>query len=593
MTLFQSNQALAALFFGLPTALLFVSEGAPAAPQSEPAAAQSEGDAPAAWFTEVAQEAGVVWSHQSDRSEKHRFPEIMGGGAALLDYDNDGDLDLYLVQGGILDAPVPSEDPEAEKPAPRPGNKLFRNDSADGQWKFVDVTDEAGVGDTSYGMGVACADFDRDGDIDIYVTNVGPNVMYVNNGNGTFKDGTKKLKVGDGRWATSAAFFDGDGKNGLELYVVNNLAWSNAIETPCVNYYGEPDYCSPNNYNAPSVDVLYTNGRLGYSDATIRSGIEAGFGNGLGVTVGDYDNDGDVDIYVANDATPNVLWANDGTGKFEDIGLAKGCAVNGKGAPEAGMGVQFIDMNSDGFLDLYMTHLRRETNTFYKNLGNGKFSDKTNTMGTSRASLNMTGFGMGFHDFNHDGVIDLLVANGAVQAWKEGERLNENDAYAEPNHLFMGEQRKSGVRLSLVQDQGATASPIVATSRGAAFGDIDGDGDVDAVIVDLDANVEILRNDAPSDVTNWIGFSLKEEYRGKLTNAHGARVSIAGLKEGERQERAAEASYSYLSSNDPRAHFGLGFGTKAIDVRVRWRDGTEQVFGDLEAGQYHDLKRAK
>ena len=586
MTSFNSNQATAALFFGLPAALLL-------APQSALAAPQSGGDAPAPWFTEVAQEAGVVWSHQSDRSPKHRFPEIMGGGVALLDYDNDGDLDLYLVQGGILDAPVPQAEPGAEEPAKRPGNKLFRNDSSGDQWSFVDVTEEAGVGNTTYGMGVACADFDRDGDIDIFVTNVGPNVMYVNQGNGTFKDQTSKLKVSDARWATSATFLDADGKNGLDLYVVNNLAWSNAIETPCVNYYGEPDYCSPNNYNAPSVDLLYLSGRLGYGDATIRSGIEAGFGNGLGVTVGDYDNDGDVDIYVANDATPNVLWANDGTGKFEDIGLAMGCAVNGQGAPEAGMGVQFVDMNSDGLLDLYMTHLRRETNTFYKNLGNGKFSDKTNTMGTSSASVKMTGFGMGFHDFNHDGVIDLLVANGSVQAWKEGERFNQSDPYGEPNHLFKGEQKRKSVRLSLVQKEGVTASPVMGTSRGAAFGDIDGDGDVDAVVVNLDANVEILRNDAPTDVSNWIGFSLKETYRKKVSNSHGARVSIAGLKDGERQVRAAEPSYSYLSSNDPRAHFGLGFGTKAIDVRVRWRDGTEQVFGDLEAGKYHELMRAK
>ena len=402
MTLSNNTYAQAALSFASAAVL---SAGALANPQATDGTSTP-------WFTEVAKEAGVVWSHHSDRSDKHRFPEIMGGGVGLLDYDGDGDLDLYLVQSGILDAP----DPEAKEAAPRPGNKLFRNDSSDGKWSFVDVTDEAGVGDTRYGMGVACADFDRDGDVDMYVTNVGPNVMYVNNGNGTFTDKSAKLKVGDGRWGTSAAFFDADGKNGLDLYVVNNLSWSNVIETPCVNYYGEPDYCSPNNYNAASVDVLYTFGRLGFTDATVRSGIEAGIGNGLGLSVGDFDNDGDVDVYVANDATPNVLWANDGKGKFKDVGLAMGCAVNGEGAAEAGMGVQFIDMNSDGFLDLYMTHLRKETNTFYRNLGNGKFSDKTNTTGTNRASLDKTGFGMGFHDFNHDGVVDLLVANGAVQA---------------------------------------------------------------------------------------------------------------------------------------------------------------------------------
>ncbi len=578
MTLHNPHTQLSALLLGLAAPAL-VSAAPTAAPQ------ESESASPKAWFTNVAQEAGVTWSHISDRSDKYRFPEIMGGGTALFDYDGDGDLDLYFVQGGILGASAAD--------VVRPGNKLFRNDTKDGVMRFTDVTDEAGVGDTNYGMGAACADYDRDGDIDLYVTNVGPNTMYVNNGDGTFTDQTKKLKVGDGRWGTSAVFFDADGKNGLDLYVVNNLAWSEAIETPCVNYYGEPDYCSPENYNARSVDVLYTLGRLGYSDATIRAGIEAGLGNGLGITVGDFDNDGDSDLYVANDATPNVLWRNDGKGKFTDIGLEVGCAVNGLGAPEAGMGVQFLDMDSDGHLDLYMTHLRRETNTFYRNLGNGKFRDMTNRTGTSRASLNMTGFGMGFHDFNHDGVIDLLVANGAVQAWKEAERKSTTDAYAEPNHLYMGKQGRKGVRLSLVQKVGATADPIIGTSRGAAFGDLDGDGDVDAVIVDLDANVEVLRNDAPAAGTHWVGFRLTEEKRGKTADVHGARVSIAGASEGTRQHRQAEPCYSYLSSNDPRVHFGLGAAATAKDVRVRWPDGTEQVFGDLAAGQYHELKRSK
>ncbi len=561
---------------------------------TSPAASAPQDDETASepWFTEVARDSGVTWSHVSDRSDKFRFPEIMGGGTALFDYDGDGDLDLYLVQGGVLTPPTPVEGEDA--PAVElPGNKLFRNDTADGKIRFTDVTEEAGVGDTSYGMGAACADFDHDGDVDLYVTNVGPNVMYVNNGNGTFTDQTRKLKVGDGRWATSAVFFDADGKNGLDLYVVNNLAWSEAIETPCVNYYGEPDYCSPNNYNAPSVDVLYTFGRLGYTDSTIRAGIEAGFGNGLGITVGDYDNDGDQDIYVANDATPNVLWSNDGKGKFKDIGLEVGCAVNGLGAPEAGMGVQFIDMDSDGFLDLYMTHLRRETNTFYRNLGNGKFSDRTNMTGTSRASLNMTGFGMGFHDFNHDGVLDLLVANGAVQAWKGDGRFSENDAYAEPNHLYVGAQKRKSVSFKLAGDGEFTASPILGTSRGAAFGDLDGDGDVDAVVVDLDANVEILRNDAPAADSHWVGFRLTHERRGKVADVHGARVSIAGPTAGSRQQRQAEPCYSYLASNDPRVHFGLGGTAVAKDVRVRWPDGTEESFGDLAAGQYHQLKRTK
>ncbi|MEO0662595.1 MAG: VCBS repeat-containing protein, partial [Planctomycetota bacterium] len=263
----------------------------------------SQTDAEAAdrpWFEDVAAAAGVDFVNVSDRSEAHRFPEIMGGGVALFDYDGDGDLDLYLVQGGFLG--------EIAEGATQPTNRLYRNDTEEGELRFVDVTEAAGVGHGGYGMGAACADFDRDGDVDLYVTNVGPNVLYRNNGDGTFADVSEKLGVADPRWATSAAFFDADGKGGLDLYVVNNLAWSDTVETPCFNYYQEPDYCSPNNYNAPSVDVLYTYGRLGYTDRTALGKVETAFGNGLGVVVADYDQDGDQDVYVANDATANVLW---------------------------------------------------------------------------------------------------------------------------------------------------------------------------------------------------------------------------------------------------------------------------------------------
>ncbi|MEL6905617.1 MAG: VCBS repeat-containing protein, partial [Planctomycetota bacterium] len=444
----------------------------------------SQTDAEAAdrpWFEDVAAAAGVDFVNVSDRSEAHRFPEIMGGGVALFDYDGDGDLDLYLVQGGFLG--------EIAEGATQPTNRLYRNDTEEGELRFVDVTEAAGVGHGGYGMGAACADFDRDGDVDLYVTNVGPNVLYRNNGDGTFADVSEKLGVADPRWATSAAFFDADGKGGLDLYVVNNLAWSDTVETPCFNYYQEPDYCSPNNYNAPSVDVLYTYGRLGYTDRTALGKVETAFGNGLGVVVADYDQDGDQDVYVANDATANVLWQNGGRAVFENVAMTGGCAVNGQGRPEAGMGVQFADLDNDEDLDLFITHLRKETNTFYRNK-NGLFDDKSNMVGTNAASLKLTGFGMGIHDFDHDGVLDLYVANGAVQAWKEDERYDPADAYAEPNHVFKGKDGRRGVKFQLRDGD----SGSVGTSRGAAFGDLDGDGDVDVVLHDLDASVKVLRN---------------------------------------------------------------------------------------------------
>lgn len=533
-------------------------------------------DAP--WFTEVASSAGLNWSHVSDASDLHRFPEIMGGGLGLLDYDGDGLLDIYLVQSGVLDMAV------GESGA-SPGNKLFKNL---GDGTFEDVTEAAGVGHTGYGMGVACGDYDGDGDTDMYVTNVGNNVLYKNNGDGTFKDATEKAKVNDPRWGTSAAWFDADNDGDLDLYVVNNLVWSETTETPCFNYYGEPDYCSPTNYNAPSPDMLYTQGRLGFQEASTLSGVNMAFGNGLGIAIGDYDGDGKQDIYVANDASPNVLWHNLGKAKFEDTALAKGCAVNANGTPEAGMGVQFVDVDMDGDLDLFMTHLRRETNTFYMN-SRGRFRDKTVMTGTAAASLKMTGFGMGFHDFDHDGILDLFVVNGAVQAWKAGESFSATDPYAEPNHLFRG----LGSTKFKEVPHGGLKQGLIGTSRGAAFGDLDNDGDVDVVYVDRDAPVRMLRNDAPK-AGGWIGFNVSAKRR---KTSIGARI---GVRVGETwRYRRVDCAYSYLSSNDVRVQVGLGNDaegnpiTKVDEVSVRWPGGKDESFGPKDAGAYVELKQGK
>jgi len=574
----STHRSLAALALAA-VAISAAAVGAPPAPQDDAASADADA-APAPWFRDVGASAGVDFVHRADRTDRFRFPEIMGGGVALFDFDGDGDLDLYLVQGGHLG--------EAPADAPTHTNRLYRNDGADGEIRFTDVTEEAGVGHAGYGMGAACADYDRDGDIDLFVTNVGPNVMYRNEGDGTFTDVTEKLNLADARWGTSAGFFDADGKGGLDLYVVNNLAWSESIETPCVNYYQEPDYCSPANYNAPSTDILYTFGRLGYTNRTSIGRVETAFGNGLGITVADYDLDGDVDVYVANDATPNLLWNNDGRAVFENVAGKGGCAVNGQGRPEAGMGVQFVDLDDDGYLDLFITHLRRETNTFYRNK-RGMFDDRSNMVGTNATSLNFTGFGMGIHDFDHDGTLDLYVANGAVQAWKGDERFAE-DAYAEPNHVFRGVKGKRGVRFTELEGAAGDAG-AVGTSRGAAFGDLDGDGDVDAVVVDLDARAKVLENVAADADSHWVGFRLVEGSKGAVVQ--GATVSIAGPDGETRWTRLADPAYSYLSSNDHRVHFGLGEMETAKDVQVRWPDGSVQSFGDLPAGAYHELKRER
>ena len=537
-----------------------------------------EAEAPTPWFREAAQDTGLVFTYESGAGERFRFPEIMGGGVGLLDYDNDGWLDVYLLQGGQL---VLEEDQVNTST-----NKLFRNL---GNGKFEDVTEQAKVGHTGYGMGIACGDYDRDGDTDIFLTNVGANVLYQNQGDGTFVDVTKKLKLEDVRWGTSAAFVDIDDDRDLDLFVVNNLGWSEATEVECFNYYGEPDYCSPNNYNAPSSDLLYQLGRIAYQNQTTLGGVDLAFGNGLGVAIGDYDNDGDADIYVANDATPNVLWTNEGKAKFKDMGLIKGCAVNGNGTPEAGMGVQFVDVDMDGDLDLFMTHLRRETNTFYMN-SRGRFRDRTTMTGTGNTSLAFTGFGMGFQDFDLDGNLDLYVVNGAVQAWKETESFDPKDPYAEPNHLFRG---TGGTRFEEIPEGGVAGNPI-ATSRGAAFGDLDNDGDVDILIANRDAPLSVLMNEAPRQGA-WIGFVAKDS---KIQNTPGARIEVR-FGADQKLYRVADPAYSYLSSNDPRAHFGLGRNAEGqpyeqvSEVIVTWPGGKQESYGPHAAGAYHTLLRGR
>lgn len=526
--------------------------------------------APDPWFVEVAAESGVTFRHQRGDSGKYRFPEIIGGGAALFDYDNDGDLDLYFVQGGSLEP----------KDAPETRNMLFRNR---GKGDFEDVTAAAGVGDTGYGMGCATGDYDNDGDIDLYVTNFGRNILYANQGDGTFKDVTEAAGVGCPAWSVSAAFADYDGDGFLDLYVTNYVSWSISSELKCRDSAGRQDYCQPSNYNAPAVDALYRNlGDGRFEDVTQKAGISIEFGNGLGVCHGDFNLDGRLDFYVANDGMPNQLWMNQGGGAFKNRALLAGCAVNSRGTAEAGMGVHAADIDQDGDLDFFITHLRGETNTLFLN-ERGMFEDMTARSGLGLPSLKYTGWGVGFHDFNHDGMLDVYIAHGAVG--RHETPFDPGDPYAEPNLLLCGAGKG---RFDVSPSPEGVAGPLIGSSRAAAFGDIDNDGDIDIVLVEQNAPARILRNTVGSR-GHWAEFRVRGS-QGR--DAIGATLNIM-IADGTTYYRQVETAYSFASSNDARVHVGLAAAARIERVEVVWPGGNREQFGPFAVGACYELVQGR
>lgn len=516
-----------------------------------------------AWFRDVTAESGVDFVHRRARTQRMWLPEIMSGGLALFDANGDGLLDLFCVQGGDLLEPA-SEDT----------GRFFLNR---GGGRFEDATLAAGFTRTDYGMGCATGDYDGDGDLDLYVTNVGPNALYRNDGDGRFTDVTQTAGVGHEGWGTSATFVDYDGDGDLDLFAANYIIWSPERVIPCTAGYGKRVYCSPKSY-PPAQDVLYRNDGDGrFSDVTVATGLNATFGNGLGVAWGDFDEDGDIDLYVANDGTANQLWRNNGDGTFTDIALESGCALNRDGKAEAGMGIAALDLTGDGKLDLFMTHFAEESNTLYENLG-GRFADRTHRSGMSRASLEFTGFGLGFADFNQDGNIDLFVANGRVTRRDTGP--DGEGQWAEPDQLYRG---LGGLRFDEVSPKSGLSQAPKLVTRGAAFGDIDDDGDVDIALLDNHSGVRILANEAPRQ-GRAITLRLVDATGG---DALGATATItAGDKTWSQR---AMTAYSYCSANDPRVHVGLGDATQVDAVHVLWPDGTTESFGPFDAGSRPSL----
>ena len=543
----------------------------------------------APWFVDVTEESGLDFTHDAGPPGTYFMPQSVGSGVALFDFDNDGHLDIYLLQNG--------------GPNSTSTNRLFRQGS-DG--RFTDVSKGSGLDFAGHSMGVAIGDVNNDGWPDVLVTGYDGARLFLNNGDGTFTDVSKEAGLQPALWGVSAAFFDYDRDGWLDLVVVNYLDYDPG--RPCGLNDGQRDFCGPAAFHG-TVTKLYHN--LGpvkplaapvpglkvplvrFEDVTIQSGLNALKGPGLGVVVADFNGDRWPDIFVANDGKPNHLWINQHDGTFREEALSRGLAYNGNGQAEANMGVAVEDIDGDGTLSVFVTHLTEETNTLWRQIQPGLFQDQTRAADLAGPNVRGTGFGTVLADFNHDGRADLAIVNGRVVRPKQGSLAAEADAtldpfwrpYAERNRLFVNTGKGK------FQDICATNSPFCGTprvGRGLAVGDITGDGALDLLVTSIGGRARLYKNVAPKQ-GNWlmvraIDPALKRD-------AYGAEITV---RVGDRRWlRRINPGYSYLSSNDPRAHFGLGPNRRVDSIGVVWPDGSEEQFPGRDTDQMVVLRKGE
>jgi len=533
-------------------------------------------------FVDRTAESGLAFVHRNGMSGKLYMPEMMGPGVALIDYDNDGRMDVLLVQGGPLG-------PEA-KPDPAHGSRLFHNESwigPDGKrhLKFTDVTEKSGIRPAGYGMGVAVGDYDNDGFPDLYLTGLGWGQLWHNNGDGTFTDVTAKSGTADPHWGVSATFFDYDRDGWLDLYVGNYLNFSFASAKACRNAAGEPDYCGPVTADAVPGRLFHNRGDGTFEDVTERAGLLTAFGPGLGVVADDFDGDGWPDLYVANDESGNQLWINQHNGTFKEVALLAGCALSPDGKPQASMGIDAGDYDGDGRDDLVRDNLTGEGNALYRNLGDQQFDDASLTSGMRQASLPFTGFGAAWLDYDNDSWLDLLVVNGAVLIVEAQRQAGEALPLRQTKQLFHNLGNGKFAEVS------AAAGPVFAlpeVSRGAAFGDLVNDGATDVVVANNNGPARLLMNELGS-ANHWLGLRLLTGKPGR--DALGARVEI--LRPGQKSLwRRVRADGSYASANDPRVLAGLADHPAVSGVVVHWPSGRIEAFaaGAVKVDAYTTLR---
>ncbi len=529
-------------------------------------------------LVDVTKRSGIDFKQSHGGSGERYYVETVGSGVGLIDFDDDGLLDIYLLNG----APLPGY--KDKLPIT---NALYRNLGA---LRFAKVPNAAGLIDSNYGMGVAVGDFDNDGDQDIFISNFGPNKLYRND-DGHFADVTSKAKIGDNNFATSCTFLDYDRDGWLDLYVANYVNFTIENHIPCgLGKTNIRAYCHPDIYDGVP-DKLYHNNRDGtFTDVSEEAGISNDNGKGLGVSLSDYDNDGDIDIYVANDKTPNNLWQNNGDGTFKDVALLAGVGFSGEGLVEAGMGSDFGDYDNNGLTDLFVTNFSYETNTLYHNEGNGFFTDATLRTGLGMPSFIFLGFATKFLDFDNDGRLDILIGNGHVL--DNVAIFKENVTYAEPSQLFWN--RGNGSFLEITAQVGADLqTPRVA--RAAAFGDLDNDGDLDVIMTYSNESVVLYENRPPlsnptngpidsSNFNHWILIKVEGNLQND-SNRDGIGAHISLKCQGVTQLREISTAGSYLASNDIRAHFGLGDCSVIEEMEISWPSGKKETFTRINANQ--------
>jgi len=537
-------------------------------------------------FKEVAEQVGLRFQHYNGMTGKFYLPEITGSGGALFDFDNDGDLDVFLVQGNTLE---PNTQPGATlfpwRGPETPRGRLFRNDlNAKGaQLSFTDVTSQSGIVATGYGMGVAVGDINNDGLPDLYLTNLGSNQMYLNKGGGKFTDVTKESGTDDPRWSTSASFFDYDRDGWLDLMVVNYADFTVANSPNCFASNTARDYCTPRVFRSPGNRLFHNKGNGVFEDVTVSAGVSKEFGHGLGIVTADFNNDGWIDVYVANDGDQNQLWTNQKNGTFVNEALLAGAAVNRNGQTEAGMGVDVGDFDGNGTDDIFVTHLMDEINALFVNLGQAVFEERTREAGLGMPGRRFTGFGTLFFDYDNDGWLDLFVANGAVQLIQELVRQKNPFPLGQPNQLFRNTGKGGFVE---IMDQ-AELQPL-EVSRGAVVGDVDNDGDADVLVTNNNGPARLLLNQVGNQ-NHWLGLRLIGKSGRDML---GALVEIV-VTENNVLRRRVRTDGSYLSGNDPRVLVGLGQSLKVKAVRVRWPGGITEEWKDVWVDQYTTLKEGR